>query len=465
MPVNEKEVARVLTTFFDENKVRQVAYQTNFEQRSGSKITGLIFLQAWVFAGLEHSILSLKKVAQSCLDLGVAISPQGLDQRLSGASVALMRQMLVEALTHFVNQLALPLPLLSQFVAINLYDSSSIPLAEPSAASYPGSGGNAPSAILKVRLAFDFLYQKLSQVILAPGRQSDKNFSDYLQVVQPGSLNIADLGFFNLSHFAQVEQRQAYYLSRYQSGTCLFEPNGTAIDLLQMLRHHPQPVLDKTIQLGKKQRLTCRLVAFRLPQAVADQRRYRAKQAAKRRGKTVSPTTLALLDWSIYVTNVPDTMLTAEQVALLYRVRWQIELFFKLCKSYCGLRSLEPLRLHRWLTELYARLIGLVLLCFITAPFRWLGANRELSLVQARLICQRFARLLNIALGNLDQVADTLTELTHHLLTFGFKQKRKAKPNICHALALASAVFQLHFSLEQEVDLLALAPFTSHNLS
>jgi len=311
MTVNEKEVARVLTTFFDENKVRQVAYQTNFEQRSGSKITGLIFLQAWVFAGLEHSVLSLNKVAQSCLDLGVQVSSQGLDQRLSGASVAFMSQMFVAALSHFVNQIALPLPILSQFVAVNLYDSSSIPLAETSAASYPGRGGNASQAILKVRLAFDFLHQAVRQVILAPGRQSDKNFSDYLQVIQPGSLNIADLGFFNLSHFAHIEQGQAYYLSRYQSGTCLFEPDGTAIDLLPLLRHHPEPVLDQNVLLGKKQRLACRLVAFRLPQAVADQRRYRAKQAAKRRRKTVSPTTLALLDWSIYVTNVPDTMLTA----------------------------------------------------------------------------------------------------------------------------------------------------------
>jgi len=179
----------------------------------------------------------------------------------------------------------------------------------------------------------------------------------------------------------------------------------------------------------------------------------------------VSPTTLALLDYSIYLTNVPETMLSAEQVALLYRVRWQIELVFKLCKSYCGLRSLERLGLYRFLTELYARLIGLLLLCFLTAPLRLLSLTQELSLVQARLICQRFARLLNLALGQPEQVAETLAQLFQQLLHFGFKQKRKAKPNICHALALASSVFQFQFSLDQEVDLLALAPFPLHNLS
>jgi hypothetical protein len=447
--------------------VTQIAYQTNFIHRSGSTLTGLIFLQAWVFAGLEHSHLSLTKVAQSCLDLGLAVSAQAIDQRLSAASVAFMRQMFVEALSQFINQVALPLPLLNQFNGINLIDSSSIPLDPELASTYPGSGGNASPAILKVRLVFDFLSQNLRQLILAPGRQSDKNFSGYLSLVKAGSLNIADLGFFNLAHFAQIEQRQAYFLSRFQNGPCLYQPDGTAIDLLRTLTSLPGSSIDMSVQVGKEQRLACRLIALRLPQEVADQRRSRAKQAAKRRGKTVSPTTLALLDWSIYLTNVPQPMLTAEQVAVLYRVRWQIELVFKLCKSYCGLRSFEQLRLHRLLTELYARLIGLSLLCFITAPLRLpLGplANRELSLVQARLICQRFARRLNQALGQLEQVVDTLTELNHHLLHFGFKQKRKGKPNICHALALVSSVFQLQFSLDQEVDLLALSPVTLHNL-
>jgi hypothetical protein len=464
MNISNGQVARLISTFFERAKVTQVAYQTNFEQRSGGKLSGLLFLQAWVFACLEHSQVSLNKVAQSCLDLGVAITPQGLAQRLSAASVAFLEQMFRQALSCFFNQVALPLPLLSQFRAINLIDSSSIPLADELATTYPGSGGNAPAAILKLRLVFDFLSHNIRQLILAPGRQSDKNFSGYLSVVQAGSLNLMDLGFFNLTVLAQIDQRQAYFLSRYQSGTCLFTSEGTALELLRDLSHQSSPITQMTVLVGKQQRLKCRLIAFRLPQEVADQRRYRAKQAAQRRGKTVSPTTLALLDWSIYLTNVPETMLSAEQVALLYRVRWQIELLFKLCKSYCGLRSFARLGLHRLLTELYARLIGLVLLCFLTAPLRLLSVNQELSLVQARLICQRFARRLNQALGQPELVAETLLDFHQHLLHFGFKPKRKAKPNICHALALASTVFQLQFSLEQEVDLLALPPFSLHNL-
>ncbi len=195
---------------------------------------------------------------------------------------------------------------------------------------------------------------------------------------------------------------------------------------------------------------------------MVEQRRRRAKQAAQRRGKNIRPTTLALLEWSIYVTNVPETMLTAEQVAMLYRVRWQIELVFKLCKSYCGLRQFAHLRAERFLTELYARMIGLLLTFFILGPVRMPAgpnANREISPFQVCLIFRRFARQFSRTLNDVERMTETLSELMTHILRFGFKQKRKQKPNVCHALALVSLVFQVQFSLNQEVDLLACPSF------
>jgi hypothetical protein len=462
MKLNQRERAKVISTFFTTAEVNRVAYQTNFVQRTHSKLSGSIFLQAFVFACLEHSRVSLNKIAQSCLDLGVEITAQGIDQRLSQASVAFMQQMFVKAMATFVNELALPLPVLVQFSGVNLIDSSIIPLADELAETYPGSGGNASSASLKLQVVFDFLYNNLRQFILAPGRQADKGFSDYLAVVQPGSLNIGDLGYFNLDNFRQIDQLSAYFLSRYQSRTAVLCPDGTVIDLLHELSSHPQAVVERSILLGKAQHLSCRLIAFRLKQEVAEQRRRKAKKAAKRRGKSIRPATLALLDWSIYVTNVPDTMLNAAQVAVIYRVRWQIELVFKLCKSYCGLRSFAHLRMDRLLTELYTRMMGLLLIYFLMAPLRMPAgpqANREVSPVQVRLICQRFARHLSQVVTDIDQLTGSLSQLNTHILRFGFKQKRKKKPNVCHSLALVSSVFQLPFSLNQEIDLLACPSF------
>ena len=55
MTFDKKDQATVIATFFSEAEVTQTAYQTNFVQRSGSKLSGLIFLQAF---SVHHTFLS-----------------------------------------------------------------------------------------------------------------------------------------------------------------------------------------------------------------------------------------------------------------------------------------------------------------------------------------------------------------------------------------------------------------------
>ena len=456
MKLDIQAIGLLIVSFFNDSQVQQIARRTRFVRRLSS-LTGPIFLQAMVFACLEHPRLTLNHVAQTCLDLDVIVTPQGVDERISAASVAFMQAVFARAMTTFINYLPLPLLVVQQFTALNLMDSSTIPLPEALADEYPGSGGNASPASLKMRLVFDFLHGNLQQLVLSPGREADQRFSAYLAVVRPGSLNLMDLGYFNLAHFKTIAARQAYFLSRYYAGAGLLSLAGQALDLLELLRTQCHTILDVPVRLGKQSqyRLPCRLVAFRLPQPVAEQRRRRAKADAKRRGKTVRKRTLALLDYSIYVTNVSQTMLSAEQVALLYRVRWQIELIFKLWKSYCGLREFSHMRRDRILTELYARMTGLVLTHFLMAPIRmpYAHTNREISPVQVRQIFQRFARTLSQSLDNLDRLVTELNTMMTHIDRFGFKQKRKKKPNICYALALTSAIHQLDVNLEPEFNL------------
>ena len=64
----------------------------------------------------------------------------------------------------------------------------------------------------------------------------------------------------------------------------------------------------------------------------------KCKPKEQRRGKPkrkkVSRARLRLADWTIVLTNVPQEMLTVEEALVLVRARWQIELFWKLCKQY-----------------------------------------------------------------------------------------------------------------------------------
>lgn len=456
MKLDRESIGKKIKDFFGDT-VNQIARRTKFVQRR-STLDGLKFLQALVFGFIENPRASLNHLAQVCLDLGVLITPQGVDERINPYSVTFLKEMFCHAMETFKNNTPLPLEVLRQFTTVNILDSSVKALPENMVEEYPGSGGDGPQASLKVQLVFEFLYGNMKQVALRAGREPDQAYRDYLKVIEAGSLTIVDLGYFAVDAFGEVADQDAYFLSRYLFGTKLLTPDGEQIDLSDTLQSTTMSSVDMSVLLGAKQHLPCRLVAVRCPQEVADRRRQKAIENAKRKGRTPSEEYLALLDWTIFVTNVPSNMLSVEQVLLLYRVRWQIELVFKLWKSYCGLGRIAGVRRERVLTELYAKMIGIALTHFIIAPLRMpegAGSNREISPVQVRHILRRFARQLNLALARLDDLVNVLDKTVLHIKWFGFKQKRTKNPNICHALDLVASLFDLPETFAQIEETLA----------
>jgi hypothetical protein len=442
------------TAKFTGPEVELIARDTGFVQRTSS-LTGQAFVQALTFGFLERQVLSLNDLAQICADLGIEITAQGLDQRITDKSVAFLKAMFARAMDLFKNRIPLPLAILQQFKGVYLTDSSVIPLPDSLAQDYPGCGGNGPRASVKVQLVFDLLHGNLVQVALQAGREPDQNYRDYTQVIPEGALSITDLGYFVLDGLQTIMcERRAYFLCRFQPRTGLLTPAGAPIDLRARLEEGCQGPVEFPVLLGKqaKHRLPCRLMALPVPQEVADQRRHKAKEKARRQHKTAGKETLALMGWTIFVTNVPVEMLSIEHIAVLYQVRWQIELVFKLWKSHCGLRHVAGFRRERILVELYGKLIGVVLTHFLIAPLRmpegpW--TNREISPVQVRKIFQRFARNLNRCLSHAARFQELLADMLSHIERFGFKQKRKKRPNTCHALALVSAIYQVTVDLNQ----------------
>jgi IS4 transposase len=69
-------------------------------------------------------------------------------------------------------------------------------------------------------------------------------------------------------------------------------------------------------------------------------RRRKANRLAKSHRYTSSKRNKKLLNLSIFITNVPESKISAEQVLTIYRVRWQIKLLFKLYKSHIRLDKL-----------------------------------------------------------------------------------------------------------------------------
>ena len=433
---NKVHVSKTLCRFFGIMADKE-AHNTKLVQRQ-SKLTGNLFLQVFVIGFLECPSASLNYLCQVAEDLGLAISKQGIQKRLTSAAVTFMKVMFDHAKEVLQNKVPIPLTLLTQFTVVQLLDSTGIALPDRLANEFPASGGSGPRAGLKLQTMWEFLRGNLTAIWQTTGRESDQGFTDYLACIVPGGLFLADLGYFVLAALQQVIEKDAFFISRFNTRTALLHPTKEErFDLLVQLQQMTPPHIELNVLVGLKSKLPCRLLAVHLPTDVVAERRRKAKEKARKKGRTLSRKALAWLAWSIYMTNVPATMLSRQQVVLVYTLRWQVELLFKLWKSEGRLDRVAGFRQERVLCELYAKLIGMIVFHYLTGPVRW--RERELSPTKAFQTLRRHVLELGQALQSPPALRRILTKLARRWQRFGLKDKRRTRLSTCRRIELAAA--------------------------
>jgi hypothetical protein len=131
--------------------------------------------------------------------------------------------------------------------------------------------------------------------------------------------------------------------------------------------------------LGETQRQPARLLAGRVPPAVAAERRRRLRATARKKGRTVRARRLAVAAWTMLVTNVPAERLTVREALVLGRARWHIELLFKLWKSQGRVDESRSLKPWRILCEVYAKLLAMVVQHWLFLVSCWAYPHRSLT--------------------------------------------------------------------------------------
>ncbi len=194
-----------------------------------------------------------------------------------------------------------------------------------------------------------------------------------------------------------------------------------------MAEQQDSSVIDCPVQLGVTAQRPARLIAVRVPPEVANERRRRLKADAKRRGQTLSKMRLAAADWTLYLTNVPMEMLTVQEVLVLGRARWQIELLFKRWKSYGVIDEPRSTKSWRILCEPYAKLIAMVIQQWILLTSCWQNPNR--SLVKASQTVRSYAMVLANAFAGIAELVAVLTHLAQCLSAGCRMNSRKKEPN------------------------------------
>ena len=403
---------RLFTTVAEET-----ARGTGCRQRASGKCSGATLCQTLVFGVLEQPVPHLRSWCQAAAGLGIRVSPQAIDQRLNGRTAAMLEQVLSHAIAEKIAGEPAAIPLLARFNGVYLQDCSQLPVPMTLAACWPGCGNQTgQTATVQLGVRLEVTRGLLQGPVVVPGRTDDRATATQLPPLPPRSLRIADLGFFDLRELGRHAEAGGFYLSRLQMGTAVFTPAGSRLCLRALLTRHAPAGVDRAILLGQRARLPCRLIAIRVPPAVAAQRRRWIRAEARRRGTPIDPDRLALAAWTILVTNVPAPLLSALEAQVLLRIRWQMERLFRGWKSgsrQIGVwRTTQPDKLR---CEFFAKLLAAVIEHWLLAATCWQLPDRSLD--QARQAIRAFAPALLGALPSACRLRGVLTDLARRCQT------------------------------------------------
>jgi len=278
-------------------------------------------------------------------------------------------------------------PQLDRFEDILIQDSTIVRLYASLAAIYPPVRASVPSAGVKVATLVSVRANGPKRVELYPESTNERDTLKVGPWVR-NSILLTDLGFYKHQAFARIEENGGFYLTRSHAQVnprllrSLRVHRGAAIELegkrWKEVEHRLQrEVLDAEVEIDFDRRqygrhhsrdtLTARLVAVWNEEA----RKYH-----------------------VYLTNLPVDVLSAEEVALLYGCRWEVELVFKELKSEYALDRVNTSNRHVAEALIWASILTMVVSRRLHTtvrerikeeyrsrytPIRWARAFREQS--------------------------------------------------------------------------------------
>ncbi len=375
----------------DDLDIETMARETGIIQRRERKLSSTHFLLSLLAlsAGYAPTLEKISVVIQ--LIIGDSYSKQAVSKRV-GRGIDQFLGRIVASVFATMTSRADKRELFTAFNRVLLQDSTTLRLPDRFSDVFPGSANQAKKtqSSMKIQLISDLLCGRILQLSLSGFTRNDQAASgDVLSVARAGDLVLRDLGYFVPKTFKIMIDRGIFFLSRYHRGTSLIEPEaGETIDICRRLRKFGK--LDINVQLGKKHRVPVRLVCSRVPDAVANERRRKAKATSKKDHR-YPPTkkALFLMGWSIFITNVSTNVWTCEDFQPVYRLRWRIEIIFKAWKSHLKITELnfasEPMLRLSVMTKL--------LFCAMTHHVCAIIERFSPDTMQASLL--RIARILN----------------------------------------------------------------------
>lgn len=358
-----------------------LARSTGFIRRQ-RKVTGAGFAQMLVLGLLADPNASLEALVQFGADVGLELTAQGLDERWTPAAGNFFEALFDVAIAQVVTADPVAIPLLERFRAVNLEDSTIVHMPDALARWFRGCGGSqrgkGKKAACKLQVRLEMLRGQLICSSLLNGRQTDTRTPLCKRWTQAGTINLRDRGFADVARWQEEASHGEYTLSYFKNKATLFDAHGQVLDLIVRLEAAPDQG-EMEVLIGAEQRFPMRLLFERVPQAVVEQRQRKLREEARSHSSHLSETTLHLAQWTIVLTTAPNELLSVPEALVLLRLRWQMELLFRLWKEHGLLDQWRTEKPERIRCEVYAKLIGLLIQHWLLITGCWDEPHRSMS--------------------------------------------------------------------------------------
>jgi hypothetical protein len=391
-------------------------------------------------------IMDQPSLDQHCLSLqqtkGKRFCKQALDKRFNDRAVAFMESLFSHYLQNQFLSKVLPSAYRECFSSIRLMDSTKFKLPEYLAEDFPGFDGDGTKSCTQIQFEYDILSGKIIDLSVVDSRVSDAAYAESLLAnIQSKDLVIRDLGYSKIDSFKEIEARGAYYISRLNPNIKLYEQKGEALvrvsykTILKRLKGSKKRYLDIPIFLGS-QAHPVRLTANRL--TPEDVKNRLTRKIYRRNDK---PEVYDYLrEMNLFVTNIPKSVLSPDQIYSLYKVRWQVELIFKVWKSVLKINKVRKMKADRFKCYLLGKLLWVVLnweICSLFNVYVEKNQNKLLSLHKCfDIIKQQARRLEEVLLYRKTKLKEWLQTLYETIARFGIKEHRKGRMSLLKLLAL-----------------------------
>jgi hypothetical protein len=348
---------------FSEEMLNEIAYETGFIQRS-SKISATTFLDILMLQSASRDYLSLNQLSVGALDnFGVNITKQAIDQKMTDRAVQfvsfLLEKQVMEHTGRFLDNAKT-----SHFNRIRVKDSTKFDVHQQLKDTLPGFGGAASLASACIQWEFDIKTGSVIDMGITPGNHPDaKDAQEKGYNVQAGDLIIRDLGYFSHVALLDIKKAGAYFLSRLNYNTKIYEASQEGMveldfgKLYRYMKENGLSQMEKQVFMGKEGMMEVRMIIETMPDEVYEKRIRNVSKQNKKNGYKTSDAYKEKARFNLFVTNVEETMLPMKDISILYKIRWQIELVFKAWKSIYGIHITGKMKLERFLCTLYAKLL------------------------------------------------------------------------------------------------------------